>query len=466
LSSRKQGSKKKKDCPTESRRKWIQKDIPEKSSRSAADKPEWYADDKDPVDIFELFLDKDIISLILKETIRYAVSKGQINFVLSGNELKIFLAILFISGYNTVSHRRMYWESAKDAYHPGISNAMSRNRFEEILRYFHVGDNAKIDANADKFAKVRPMWDLLNSKWLKFFPDEPELNVDESMCPYFGRHPCKQRINGKPIRMGYKVWCVCTRLGYLIRGIPYQGAATGNTIPELGLGGSVVVNLVEPLPHTYSLYFDNLFTSFKLLERLLALNHEGTGTVRSNRVENAPLKDITAMKKLPRGSFHQVTDKSSKITLVRYNDNKVVTVASTCCGVEPLGKSNRWSNEAGKRIPINQPCCVEKYNTFMGGVDRLDQNISAYRIGIRSKKWYWPLIRYVLNVSMNNAWLIYRLTERGNRENTDLLGFTRSVVQTYLAKCAIERERAARVSVPGKGRVDDRVRLSKDVLHK
>lgn len=28
----------------------------------------------------------------------------------------------------------------------------------------------------------------------------------------------------------------------------------------------------------------------------------------------------------------------------------------------------------------------------MGGVDRSDQNISLYRISLRGKKWYFPLI--------------------------------------------------------------------------
>lgn len=35
------------------------------------------------------------------------------------------------------------------------------------------------------------------------------LSVDEQMVLYFGRHSCKMYILGKPIRFGYKLWCLC-----------------------------------------------------------------------------------------------------------------------------------------------------------------------------------------------------------------------------------------------------------------
>ena len=52
----------------------------------------------------------------------------------------------------------------------------------------------------------------------------------------------------------------------------------------------------------------------KLLEYLQEKDHDATGTIRSNRVEKAPLKDLGTVKKLPRGTHHQVTDEYSKIT--------------------------------------------------------------------------------------------------------------------------------------------------------
>ena len=50
------------------------------------------------------------------------------------------------------------------------------------------------------------------------------LFVDERIIPYFGKHRAKQYLRGKPFRFGYKMWCLCDRLGYLIQCEPYQGA--------------------------------------------------------------------------------------------------------------------------------------------------------------------------------------------------------------------------------------------------
>ncbi|CAG9577517.1 unnamed protein product [Danaus chrysippus] len=129
----------------------------------------------------------------------------------------------------------------------------------------------------------------------------------------------------------------------------FQRASTGNTHPELGVGASVVLDLISKLPPgTYSFYMDNYFTSLPLLDEIKTLGHDATGTVRANRVEKAPLKEAKDMKKMSRGSFDQCTDTLTNITLVRYNDNNIVTVASTECGVEPLAK-------------LYQPPAVDKY---------------------------------------------------------------------------------------------------------
>ena len=118
----------------------------------------------------------------------------------------------------------MYWEQTSDVRNEAVTGAMSLNRFEEILRYIHVADNTQLDPN-DKMAKIRPLFHHLNKRYVKFWPVEEDLDIDESMVPYYGHHSSKQYIRGKPIRFGFKIWCLNTRLGYLVQFDPYQGAS-------------------------------------------------------------------------------------------------------------------------------------------------------------------------------------------------------------------------------------------------
>ena len=144
------------------------------------------------------------------------------------------------------------------------------------------------------------------------------------MVPYFGRYGCNQYMKNKP-----------TIHFYLYAG------EDENYDSNLGLGGSVVVTLAEKLPSqvvsNYHIIMDNFFTSPNLPRILKAKGIAATGTVRINRVENAPLRPIKEMEKLGRGASDVVADKTSNLTFVRWKDNKVVTVASTFVGKLPSG---------------------------------------------------------------------------------------------------------------------------------
>lgn len=109
-----------------------------------------------------------------------------------------------------------------------------------------------------------------------------------------------------------------------------------------------------------------------------------------------------------------------------------MTIASTESGVQPIGKVKRWCSN--KRVDIDQPHCYKLYNMFMGGVDRLHQNVSKYRIGIRLKRWYWQMMMFPINLCINNAFQLYRLLPAAGetKDTHDLLYFRRYIVQTYL----------------------------------
>lgn len=73
----------------------------------------------------------------------------------------------------------MFWEQSGDVANAAVSSIMSLHRFEEILRYLHFADNMNLPLG-DKMAKVRPLFDMMNERYIKFWPVEQDLNVDES----------------------------------------------------------------------------------------------------------------------------------------------------------------------------------------------------------------------------------------------------------------------------------------------
>ena len=228
-------------------------------------------------------------------TNNYALKVKGHNFKTSASEVKLFLGILLLSGYNNLPRKHLYWEQQSDVFNEAVSSAISRNRFDQLFRFLHLCDN-DVPGENDTFWKLRPFYNLINKRCLKFRTNTETLSIDESMVPYFGRHPCKQRIANKPIRVGYKLWVLAEKTGYVIHFDPYQGAKNGKSArasPTVwGLGEKTVLSLLEVLPEkiSYDVYFDNFFTSFRLLKFLHEHQIKATGTVNKKRLASAPIK--------------------------------------------------------------------------------------------------------------------------------------------------------------------------------
>ncbi|GFR74833.1 PiggyBac transposable element-derived protein 3 [Elysia marginata] len=115
-------------------------------------------------------------------------------------------------------------------------------------------------------------------------------------------------------------------------------------------------------------------------------------------------------------------------------------------------------------INIDQPHLINVYNSTMGGVDRADQNIGAYRIQIRTKKWWWPLFAFYVDASVQNAWLLYRHTPAARSQPMDQLAFKRAIVHVFLLR--YKQDRAVGRPLTGRGpciskRVPDEIRRDK-----
>ena len=144
------------------------------------------------------------------------------DFNTSVDEVKSFIGILYVTGYHTLPNIQSYWSNRDSLGCPAIKSTMARERFKKIKQYLHVADNQNLKTN-DKFAKVTPFNDLLNKKFLQFAIAH-SLSIDEQMIAYFGKHSCKMFIKNKPIRFGYKYWCLASAEGYCFQFELYGGS--------------------------------------------------------------------------------------------------------------------------------------------------------------------------------------------------------------------------------------------------
>ncbi len=310
------------------------------------------------------------------------------------------IAILLVSGYCCVPQHRLYWQRKPDVYNELIADSMHRNRFDEIMKFFHAADNTKLPKN-DKYGKVSLPMEILNDNFLKYKEvfGPSNISIDKSMISYFGQYQTKQFIWGKPVRWGYKAWVAADLDGYVFDISVYQGKGGANA--AYGIGVKVVLDVLNFIEKYYptkklSLYYDNFFTSLKLIEKIKNMGHDATGTLRKNRIEKCPFTNPAKFMKLPRGSEEHYCDAESGIIAARWHDNDIVTIASSEYGVSPVVKAELYVASQEKRMNVLMPSAIHQYNQKMGGVDRLDQNITQYLPSICEKKWHFPIITYLI----------------------------------------------------------------------
>ena len=346
---------------------------------------------------------------ITDQSVKYAKQQNRHAFELKPFQLQRFIEFLLFSGYHKLPREDMYWENAEDCNVQIVTSAMSRQTFRDIKRNLHLNDNTANMQN-DKLFKIRPYTDMLNSKFSKFGIFSHNLSIDEQMIPYFGRHSCKMFMKGKPVKFGFKAWCLCSSDGYLFQFLPY-GGRDDNYDSELGLGASVVMSLlcVVSNPQQHAIYFDNFVTSHKLMIKLRQSGYYATGTVREPRLISNELENSKSMQKKERGAYDYRFDRKNETLAVKWNDNSVVTLATNFQSVEPLLTAKRFARSERKVVSVVQPYLIAAYNNNMGGVDLLDNFVAKYRVSVKGKKWWWPLFANYIDVALCNAWRLHRL---------------------------------------------------------
>lgn len=154
-------------------------------------------------------------------------------------------------------------------------------------------------------------------------------------------------------------------------------------------------------------FFDNFFTSTKLMDDLLAQDTYACGTVRCN------CKDLPPCVKNKLWQGEKVSAQRGKLIFTKWHDKRDISFLSTnFLPSEAPRIVQRRKN--GRNINIEKPHVADVYTANMGGVDRADQLRSFYFAGYSSRKWYRYIFWFLFNLSVCSGFIlesIYRSNE-------------------------------------------------------
>lgn len=374
--------------------------------------------DASPLDFWSVFVDNKIINEMVHQTNLYATqvlledtdvpSSSRLHkwIPTSNDEMRKFLGVICYMGMVNMPSIRHYWSNRPLFHIRPISDALSRNRFELLLKMWHFSDNNSCP-EGDRLYKIQPLLDMFIQNSQKVFTPGQVVCIDETLVPFRGRLVMKQYIPQKTHKYGVKLFKLCCDRGYTWNLKVYAGkeADGGVSVPT-----KIVTSLAENLLDSGRVIItDNYYTSLELANILLDRKTHLIGTLRSNRRGNP--RDVI-QKKLKKGEIIG-RENNRGICIMKWRDKRDVLLLST--------KNTDETKEVQRRgETIHKPIAILEYNLGKSSIDISDQMASYSKVLRKTVKWYRKIaIEILLGTAMVNAHFLYKIITGSNMSITD-----------------------------------------------
>ncbi|XP_035215744.1 piggyBac transposable element-derived protein 4-like [Stegodyphus dumicola] len=137
-----------------------------------------------------------------------------------------------LMGIHQLPELKNYWSTDPILSVQSVARIIIAKRFKKVTDILHVNDNSTNPCGQlghDKLDKIRAILSQLNDSIPKVYEPSSALGIDECMIAFKGRTSLKQYMPMKPIKRGYKMWCLAdSKSGYIQKFEIYCGKETSD----------------------------------------------------------------------------------------------------------------------------------------------------------------------------------------------------------------------------------------------
>ena len=393
-----------------------------------------------PGSFFQLYFSDAEFDTLAENTNAYAKYKnagqaGRRWTKTTAGEIMIFVGLLIYMGVHK-ARIGLYWEGSHEFPVHDITHYMSKFRFEQLKRYFHVAPVTLLSRSSGHWTeKLQPLARNLEKKFQAYMVPGSSVAIDEMMVRFTGRSVHTIMMRAKPIPQGFKMLALCER-GYTyafmftsrvdkfsdLKDSLYQGQSKQILSPT----SHAVFQLMMSLPYTthrFILYCDNYFSNIPLFKALREYSIAACGTARPNSSKYPrTLKFNKHTSHLPWNTLSGIV--LNDVLAIVWQDKNVVRFLTTyheCTGEDKnfavrsrrrprITPNNRdlvlagWGDQSIKEMRI--PLLSVNYNDYMGGVDIADRRRSYYSTQLRVCRNWLPLFFWLLDTAVINSFLL------------------------------------------------------------
>ena len=166
--------------------KWVKddllSDIPDFEGASGLSNDINIPSSPSPMDIFSLFLTQDLTKYIVEQSNLYSIQQKLKVKPMDESELRKLIGFLFYGSVVKHPSKCDYWrELSRQSM---VSDNISRNRIEELLRILHFNNNTLSNGKCDK---VQPLTDYFNQRSKLLLKPEEFVAIDQQMVGFKGK---------------------------------------------------------------------------------------------------------------------------------------------------------------------------------------------------------------------------------------------------------------------------------------
>ena len=319
--------------------------------------------------------------------------------------MKAYFGVNIIMGINPLPQYDMYWSSDKFIGNSGIKKTFPLGVYEKLQHFLKVSDNIKNETSStdrDKFSEVRPLLENCSVAFEKsFYPSEHQV-IHESVSSLMeSRSSLKlyMRIDG----MHPYVHQVYLPFGNKIHGELFRFNIVDNLAGNLyGKHHTVVMN--------------EQFSHVGKLKELLEHGVYAVGAVKAV-IRHLPAEmQGTSHTALPHGVSQVFQDVNNpNITVWRVSGERESRYLSTCC--KPGATEQQITFEKGDTSIVLLPHCSNVYTKVMSNVERHEQMLKQFSVGIFSKTTWKSLLWFLVDCALVNAFVICKLASTWTPKN-------------------------------------------------
>lgn len=392
-----------------------------------------------PFEAFTLFIDDDILDLLVAGTNLYAEEKIKNTAFkkhsriqkwspTSRHEMRKFLGLIMWMDLVQVESLSNYW-SKRTIYNLSLPcGIMSRNRFELLLNNFNFSNICITDQDAS-VEKVTPLLNLLELKYQSVFIPGEDFVIDETLIPRQGSLTVNQTATSELHKYGVKLFKLCSAEGFTWSVKLHSGRLTDGT--QKGNFYQYICQALSQklLNQGRSMYLSNLYASY---EMALTFQRHLTHVIGPIRPNEDYIPGFLLRNSLKKGEVDSREDNNG-IFVLKWKDLKEVLLLSS--KHTPALVNNRSdtgpieSNSFGYRSK-SRPSAVLAHERKKAGTivsDQTEAYINSIRKGIECFRKIG--LQLIFSISLINAFVIYKMV---TKKKINLREFRESVTHDLL----------------------------------